>query len=104
MSTAYTIPLISGPQTFTISLAGIQYIFTIRWNDVSNCWVLDIADQNSDPLVSSLPMITGTDLLAQRRFLGIGGSLIVSSTNNPATIPDETSLGNTGKLYFVTNP
>jgi hypothetical protein len=47
-------------------------------------------------------MITGTDLLNQYRYLGIAGSLVVQSSNDPSLVPNEKTLGTTGHLYFVT--
>lgn len=109
--TAFVVPTQPMPQAFAISLAGVTYNLTLKWNDVlyrgglvTPCWMLDIADANNVPLATGLPLVTGADLLAQHPYLGIGGQLIVQSDNDPNLVPDFDTLGRTGQLYFVTSP
>lgn len=95
------IPLSPEPQSFRIVLADKTYNLTLRWNIESQNWVLDIADTNEVPLVLGIPIITGTDLLGQHKHLGISGSLVAQTDHNPDVVPTFTSLGITGRLYFI---
>jgi hypothetical protein len=100
--TPFEIPLKPTPQTLAITLAGVQYRLTVRWNWVNDSWVIDISDTNSNPLVTGIPMVTGADLLEQFAYLGFGGQLIAQTDNDPSAVPTFTNLGTTGHLYFVT--
>jgi hypothetical protein len=101
MTTAYEIPLTPDSQHFTITLAGVVYNLALTWRSGTG-WVLDIADTNDAPLVSGIPLVTGTDLLGQFGYLGIGGKLIVLVDGDIAAVPTYDNLGTEGKLYFVT--
>lgn len=99
--TAYEIPLSADSQRFTITLAGVIYNLALTWRSGTG-WVLDVADANSVPLVSGIPLVTGTDLLGQFRHLGIGGRLVVLVEGDITAVPDYSDLGIEGKLYFIT--
>lgn len=102
MSTPYEIPLIAAPQTFSIILAEVQYQLTVKWCAPGPCWVMDIADADGNMLIGSVPLVTGTNLLGQYEYLGITGRLEVESDVTLTDVPDFTSLGVTGHLYFIT--
>lgn len=101
MTTAYEIPLTADSQRFTITLAGVAYNLALTWRSGTG-WVLDIADANDAPLVSGIPLVTGTDLLGQFGYVGIGGKLIVLVDGDIASVPAYDNLGTEAKLYFVT--
>jgi hypothetical protein len=84
-----------------VSLAGIQYQLTVRWNDVNESWIIDIADNNGNPILSGVPMVTGADLLEQFAYLGIGGMLLAQTSSDTDAVPTFTNLGSDGNLYFV---
>jgi hypothetical protein len=100
-TTPFLIPLQPTNQTFGITMAGVQYQLTVRWNDPNQAWTLDIADSNNNPIISGIPLVTGQDLLAPYKYLGIDGQLIVQTTNNTNEVPTLANLGSTGNLYFV---
>lgn len=111
MSTANLVPLQPMPQSFSITLAGVEYNLTVYWNDTlyggglaDPNWLLDIADQNDAPIVTAIPLVTGCNLLEQFDYLQLGGGLVVQSSQDPDLVPDFASLGSTGNLYFVTTP
>jgi hypothetical protein len=101
MSTPYLIPLQPANQRFTITLAGVRYQMTVRWNDMNQAWTLDLADANANAIISGIPLVTGRDLLAPFGYLGIGGKLIVQTTNDAGAVPTLANLGSTGNLYFL---
>ena len=97
----FQVPFSGVPETFTISLAGTSYTFTVHWNAPGNYWVLDIGDATGALVNGGIPLVTGADLLEQYAYLGIGGQLIVQTTDDPTTPPTFTNLGTTGNLYFL---
>ncbi len=101
----YVIPLDNFSETFVITLAGVDYTLTSRWNDaVDSGWVLDIADSNDNPIAVGIPLITGDDCLDGLAYLGIGGSLIVQTSGaSPFDVPTFTNLGVDSNLYFQTS-
>ena len=105
MTTFYEIPLSSQPQTFTISLGGLVYNLTVLWRDaIMGGWFLDIADSTNTPLACGLPLVTGTDLLAQLAYLGIAGSMVVTTDGDINVVPTFANLGTLSHLWFVTTP
>jgi hypothetical protein len=99
---AYLIPLVNVPQTFQISLNGITYTMTSRWNDMGQYWGLDIADSNNSMIVANVPLITGADCLKGLDYLGINGSLYVLTAGSmPDAVPTLDNLGVDSNLYFV---
>lgn len=104
MTTPYEIPLSPESQTFRVPLGSVTYRLTIVWNDISKGWVMDIADADDLPLAQGIPLVTGLDLLAQYKFLGIPGALVVQSDFDVDAAPTYEGLGTTSRLYFVTEP
>lgn len=98
------IPLQPRAQRLKIEMNGIEYILRFRWNGVSNCWIMDIADSSNVPLVNGIPLITGANLLDQFNYLRIGNGvkMLVYTFGDPDGVPTYTSLGDTSRLYFVT--
>ena len=98
--TPYLIPLSSIPQTFTISLGGIDYNITCKWNEKQG-WTLDIADINNVNILCGIPLATGRDLLEPHANLGFGGQLFALTDSSEAS-PTLDNLGTDSNLYFVT--
>lgn len=99
--TGYVIPFSPQPQKIVVQLGGTTYTLTTRWLTPSDCWLLDIADVNNNPIVSGIPMITGADLLEQYRYLGFTGSLFAYATQAPVdTVPTFRNLGITTQVAF----
>jgi hypothetical protein len=101
---AWEIPLQAAPQSLYVTLGGVAYFLTVRWNAFASTWVLDIADQDSVPISSGLPLLTGVDLLAQYAYLNIAGKLVVQTDQTPYALPTATNLGTDSHLYFITYP
>lgn len=101
MST-FEIPLISLPQKFSVSLAGVSYNMTLRWCEPGQFWGLDIMDQGDTPILTGVPLITGGDLLDGYDYLNFGGQLIVTTDYDKGAPPTSSNLGTQSHLYFVT--
>lgn len=100
----YLIPLTPVAQNFQISLAGVVYTLTVKWNDIGQFWIMDIADITNVRIVSCLPFITGDDLLDGFEYLEFGGAFfILTNGNDPFNIPTYTNLGTDSNLYFQTS-
>jgi len=110
----YEIPLSPTPQTFSVTLAGSAYTFRLIYRGTvlsgiaaDLCgWVLDIGDGSGSPIACGIPLVTGTDLIGQYRYLGIGGngSLVVQTDGNPTAVPTFANLGTTSHLYYIMAP
>lgn len=103
--TTFVLPLLNLPQTFEISLAGVNYILTCRWNAAADAgWVIDLANsETSLPIVANVPLITGADCLAGLEYLGINGQLVVYTDGNELAVPTLANLGVESNLYFLTD-
>lgn len=104
MPNIYKIPLSNTPQKFSITLAGVEYIMTCRWNSApGGGWFLDIDDSvTNEPILYNLPLVTGADLLKQYGYLGFGGKLIVYTDGDGDAVPTLDNLGAESNLYFGT--
>ncbi len=103
--TFYEVPLTGAAQKFQITLANVKYQMQLQYrNAVNGGWFLDIFDILGNSIAAGIPLVTGADLLAQLRHLGIGGGLMCSTDGNPDAVPTYANLGSTSHLYFVTTP
>lgn len=99
---AFRIPLVNTPQKFAIDLNGRGFIMECVWNPEMNSWMIDLYDGDTEePIFMSMPLVTGTDLLAQFAHLGIEGSFIVYTDGNDFAVPTETNLGVEANLYYL---
>jgi hypothetical protein len=102
MTEVFRIPLQPTPQEFFIELAGVEYLAVCRWNDAPEAgWELSINTADGEPIVTALPLVTGVDLLAQHRHVGIGGALVVYTDADPDATPTLETLGSDSNLYFI---
>ncbi len=98
----WEIPLSPVAQRFAITLGGARLHVVVAWRNLGGAgWVLDLEDGEGVPLVSGLPLVTGSDLLAQHRHLGIPGGLFVQTDADPDAVPTYANLGRGSHLYFV---
>ena len=78
----YYVPLRDGPQSLSVALSGVVYQLRVRYCARVDLWVLDIADADGVSMVRNIPMVTGSDLLAQYRHLGFKGALVAQNPND----------------------
>ena len=98
----YEIPLSPTPQSFSITLGGVSYRITVKYQNTDmGGWFIDIADSTGAALVNGIPLVTGADLLGQYKHLGFSGALRVQTSNNPDAIPTWENLGTQSHLYWV---
>lgn len=103
------IPLTTDPNdtfTSTIPINGEnkKFYFFLRYNEEAGYWVMDLSDENKEPVVSSIPLISGINILGQYEYLKIGKAYIVKTDSSLlADKPDVTNLGTTFKLVWTDN-
>lgn len=99
----YEIPLSATPQSFRISISGASYSLRFSYCAADQGgWLLDLSDSSGNALVSGIPLVTGSDLLAQYSYLGIGAALYVAGDGGSSDAPTFANLGTTTHLYVVT--
>lgn len=97
----FQVPLTNVPQTFQIPIGDTTYQVTSKWNNSEEAgWVLDIADQDGNPLAFDIPMITGANLLAGLEYLGISGKLFIFTDGDDNAVPTFDNLGVESNLYL----
>jgi hypothetical protein len=100
----FEIPLSPQPQTMTIALGAAAYQLRFFFDNAADGgWLMDISDASGAPLVCGIPLVTGSDLLAQYAYLGLGGALFVRTDGNPDAVPTFGNLGVGSHLYWQPN-
>lgn len=104
MANYFEIPLTATPQKFTVSLSGVEYVITLKYQFVTEGgWFIDIADANGVAIVNGVPLIVGANLLGQYTHLGFKGRMWVQTANAPDATPTFLNLGTEAFLYWVTD-
>lgn len=93
------IPLSADNQQFAITIAGTAYRMRLVWRE--SFWCLDLLNSDQSPVVLSLPLFTGADLLGQYAYMDLGFSLYIG-TDVAGQEPTKTDLGFYSHLYIVT--
>lgn len=99
--TPFEIPLSPEPQKFNITLAGVERQLRFSWNSVSQSWFFDLNQADGTPILQGLPVVTGADLLAQFKYLGLGGAIVAQTDFETDAVPTFENLGILGRLYFL---
>lgn len=101
----FKVPVTNVPQVFEISLAGVNYLMTCKWNSADEGgWVLDLSDAASnESIIANIPLVTGVNILDGLAYLGINGSLYVYTDGDETAVPTLENLGVESNLYFETD-
>jgi hypothetical protein len=115
VGTPTIIPLTTAPnQSMTVNLpinGGTTTLnLTIYYNENGingNHWVMNIADQYGNPLVNSVPLVTGVwpggNILSPWDYLWIGSCFCLNVSGGSLDIPDASSLGSAFILLWDSN-
>ena len=104
MPTLFEIPTAPQPRIISVALGAKVYTLRFGYAATENGgWFMDIADANAVPLVSGIPLVTGSDLLAPYQYLGIPGGIYVATDSDPQAVPSFTNLGVSSHVYFLAN-
>jgi hypothetical protein len=103
--TYYTIPLDSTFPWFQtrITLSGITYTLTFRYNSRSTRWVMDIGDASNNPIQLGLVLLINVDLTYQYRPANISlpvGTFFVQDNTGQGIQPTQYSFGTTHTLFY----
>lgn len=74
----------------------------VKYNKAATCWVVDILDQDGNPILMGVPLVTGCDLLEQFAYLGFGLQMIAQTDFDTDAVPTFENLGREGHLYLLT--
>lgn len=82
--------------SFTVTLTGVSYTFTLRYNIRLDRWMLDIADASETPILSGIPLLIERNLTGQYTALDLPpGVLFVTDDSGRELQP--------GLLSFLTD-
>src|SRR5579883_2697483 len=99
---AQLVPVTAAPnQALTVSLAvngsSITLNLGLAYNRISGCWMMSIADQSGNPLLSSIPLLTGdwpaANILGPYEYLEIGSAFVINQSGGPFDWPNDSTLG-----------
>ena len=98
------IPLDSNPNqswqaTGSVNGGVVTLGIALGFNEVAQIWEMSIYDANGNLLVSSIPMVTGTNLLGQYQYLGIGSMYVLNASN--VTSPDSPNQYDLGTDFVL---
>lgn len=96
----FSVPALPTPQSFGISLGGLDLNMNLAFKGAAG-WVMDVANNVGDTLLSGVPLVTGGNLLEQFEHLGIPGGLWVQTKNAPDAVPTFDNLGVESFLFYV---
>lgn len=98
----FRIPFLNIQQRFDIDLSGVLYKIENVYNTQNETWEINLYDGNTgDPIILSLPLVTGTDLLSQYKYLGIPGKLFCYTDGDEFARPTLDDLGTEANLYYI---
>jgi hypothetical protein len=81
--------------------AGQNNQMSVLWNQSSQAWLANIADESGKPIVSGIPLVTGANLVEQFGHLGFAGKFIAQTDHATTAVPTYQNLGSAGHLFFV---
>lgn len=103
------VPLDSNPnQTWQagVSINGgvSSFTVTLSYNEMANVWEMTLLDASGNLLLSSMPLVTGTNLLGQFQYLGAGSMYILNASNVVVpNFPNNADLGSDFVLVWGDN-
>ena len=78
----------------------------VYWS-IQGFWLMNIADRFNNPLLSSVPLVTGVwpggNLLGPYGYLGIGSAFIIQQNGAVGDFPNVTNLGSQVSLLWSDN-
>ena len=98
----YEIPLTAEPQNLSIQLGDTEYVLQVEWGYAVQVWLVHLNDSNGVRLISSIPLVSGNDLLEPYAYMNLGGALYAYTTGEYVVPPSFDNLGGLGQVIFVT--
>ena len=86
----------------TIALEGAIYQLRARWNEIGDCWVMDIATRDNTPLVNGIKITGGVLLTARHADRRLpGGYFVVVSNEACGCTPGRDDMRDNARLIYV---
>jgi hypothetical protein len=110
---AQIVPVTSAPNqqiraALTVNGQSLILNLSLYWNGQGNFWAMDIADRAGNPVVDSVPLLSGAwpagNILAPYNYLGIGSAYVINQNGAATDSPDSTNLGTGFLLLWDDNP
>ena len=108
------IPLNTDPNQFMVVPLNIDggvkdQFLQLRYNEVANYWVMTITDANGNPLLDSIPFITGNapagNILGQFAYMELGSAYIIDASGvKTPDYPNSSDLGTDFVLLWSDTP
>jgi hypothetical protein len=80
---------------------------SLYWNRIGGFWSMDVFDSLGNPLVSSVPLITGSwpaaNILKPYQYLEIGSAFVINNGGNSTDYPNNINLGTGFQLLWDNN-
>lgn len=77
-----------------------EYVIENRWNESGQNWEINIYNLEMKPIVTSLPLVCGVNLLKGHQHL-LPAKLICYTSGDSNAIPTFNNLGSEANVYFV---
>lgn len=109
---AQIIPLTVAPnQTMRVTLAvngqSLTLNLDLNYNEVGGFWILNIADSNNNPLLNSIPLMTGdwpaANILGAFEYLQIGSAFVINQDGATTDYPNSQNLASSYALLWDDN-
>ena len=110
---AQILPVTSAPNQFmTVGLAlnggTVALSLQFSYNRVGGFWVMDVSDLQGNPLVTSIPLLTGdwpaANIMAPFDYLQIGAWYVINQSGAIMDWPDSNTLGAAFLVLVDDNP
>lgn len=95
------IPLSPDNQQFNIQIGSGNFRVRVIWRDDAG-WVIDLQDSSGEDIIAGIPLVTGVDLLAQYKYIGLGFALVCLCDAAVQEYPTKADLGSASHLYVIT--
>lgn len=95
----YVVPLTNSPNqkfscTIPVDGKSITLNFFLTYNSQAGYWTMDLYDTKQNPIIVSIPLLCGLNLLEQNSYLNIGSAYICKTDSTLASNkPDSSNLG-----------
>lgn len=99
------IPLYNFPNntySIVVEVDGKNVTFNLffSYNNQAQYWTLDILDQNKNPIICKIPLLSGFNLLQGYEYLNIGELYLLMNAEDNNEIPDSITLGSDYTLVW----
>lgn len=87
---------------FRVTLSGVNYTLSFRYNGRMNRYILDINDASNNQILSGIPLLTQRSLIGQYRTLAVPvGVPFITDDTGKQTQPTQYSFGVDHTFWYV---